>query len=665
MITVIMKNKHFYATLFLMLLAFSTVVSQTSKRSQKAYEAFEAGEYKVAVDLLKDAYNQTNNKTEKNEIVYLIAESFFRTNEPRKAEMWYKKAIARGFSRPEVYLKYAESMKKNEEYEEAIAQYQKYKELVPDDPRGENGILSCELAMEWMSNPNGYEVENMKFFNSRELDFSPHYARQDYGVVYFTSSRDGSTGDAIHGATNENFTDIYTTTVDRKGSWSEPVPLGENVNSEFEDGTPVLSSDYNTMYFTRCKMNKNKAMGCEIYSASREGESWGKAESLGITADSLVAAHPAITDDELTLYFVSDIEGTTGDMDIWKMTRTSKSAEWENLENLGPQINTEQKEVYPYLHSDGTLYFASNGHIGMGGLDIFKANEKEDGTWEVENMRYPINSFADDFGIVFESETERGYFTSSRTSRGDDDIFMFKLPPLRFNIVGQVVDENTDEPLDGAIVKSISSDGITLETTTDDEGQFRFMLQPGTDYLFIASAEGYLNGKERETTKGLNQSRDFKTSILLSSIEEPIELPNIIYDFNKWDLRPESMVMLDKLVETLEDNPNITIELMSHTDNRGTEESNIELSQKRAQSAVEYLIQKGIAPERLTAKGYGESTPRVIDEETAAQTEFEVGEVLTEEYINNLDTEMQQEIAHQLNRRTEFRVLRTDYVPNE
>ncbi len=660
-----MKHAYIYTTILIFAIAVSAAFGQKSRRSAKAYEAYEAGEYKVAVDLLKDAYNQTSNKEEKNEIVFLIAESFFRTNEPRKAEMWYKKAISRGYSRPEVYLKYAESMKKNEEYEEAIAQFQKYKELVPDDPRGENGILSCELAMEWMSNPNGYEVENMKFFNSRELDFSPHYAREDYGVVYFTSSRDGSTGDAIHGATNENFTDIFTSTIDRKGSWSEPVPLGENVNSEFEDGTPVLSPDFNTIYFTRCKMNKNKAMGCEIYSAQREGEDWGKPKSLGITSDSIVAAHPAITEDELTLYFVSDMEGTAGDMDIWKMTRTSKSEEWENLENLGPQINTEAKEVYPYVHPDGTLYFASNGHIGMGGLDIFKATPKEDGNWEVENMRYPINSFADDFGIVFEKEIERGYFTSSRTSRGDDDIFMFMLPPLRFNIIGRVLDEKTDEPIEGSIVKSISSDGITLESTTDDDGSFRFMLKPGTDYLFIASAEGYLNGKERETTKGLSQSRDFRTSILLSSIEKPIELPNIIYDFNKWDLRPESMVMLDKLVETLEDNPNITIELMSHTDNRGSDEANVELSQKRAQSAVEYLIQKGISADRLTAKGYGESVPRVIDEQTAEQTEFEMGDVLDEAYIDQLDTEMEKEVAHQLNRRTEFRVLRTDYVPSE
>ena len=245
-------------------------------------------------------------------------------------------------------------------------------------------------------------------------------------------------------------------------------------------------------------------------------------------------------------------------------------------------------------------------------------------------------------------------------------MILFMLPPLRFSITGTVKDEKNEEPIDGAIVKSISSDGMTLETTTSENGQFKFLLKPGTDYLFIASHEGFLNGKERETTKGISESTEFRTSILLSSIEAPIELPNIIYDFRKWDLRPESMVMLDRLVETLNDNPNITIELMSHTDARGSDEFNLELSQKRAQSAVEYLIQNGIAADRLTAKGYGETQPRTVDEKAAEQNKiFKVGDVLTEEYINNLGSETEQEIAHQLNRRTEFRVLRTDYVPVE
>jgi peptidoglycan-associated lipoprotein len=360
------------------------------------------------------------------------------------------------------------------------------------------------------------------------------------------------------------------------------------------------------------------------------------------------------------------MEGSIGDYDIWKVERESASAEWGEPVNLGEEINTEGREVYPFIHPDGTLYFSSDGLLGMGGLDIFRAEEKTDGSWEVENMKYPVNSSADDFGIVFEAEKERGYFSSSRTARGDDDIFQFMLPPLRFNITGTVKDEKTDEPLSGAIVKSISSAGLTIETKTDEEGEFKFMLKPTTDYLFIASKEEYLNGKERESTKGLTQSQDFETTIYLASIDKPIELPNIFYDFADWKLRPESRVSLDNLVETLNDNPNITIELMSHTDNRGGEQSNLELSQKRAQSAVDYLISKGIDPDRLTAKGYGESVPKTLDEKTAERSRFfSAGDTLTEEFINNLDSPEKQEMAHQINRRTEFKVLRTDYVPKE
>ncbi len=653
-------------TFILLTFSIQNIQAQKSKRTLQAYSTYEAGEYKKAIDLFSDAYNQTSDNELKNEMVYLIADCFYRTNEPKKAAMWYKKAITRGYNNPEVYLQYAQALKMNEDYEEAIMQFQKYKDFVPDDPRGENGIRSCELAMEWLENPNGYIVEDMKFFNSKENDYSPFFARADYGVVFFTSSREASTGSEIHGATNENFVDIYTSTIDRKGSWSEPVPLSEEVNSEFEDGTPVLSQDYDNLYFTRCRASKNKNLGCEILVAKRQGEDWEKAEVIDLAPDSIVVAHPALSPDGLTLFFVSDMEGGYGDMDIWKSTRPDQSSKWGAPVNLGGPINTSGKEVYPYMHPDGTLYFSSNGHLGMGGLDIFKVSPDAQGKIVVENMKSPINSSADDFGIVFEQDIERGYFTSSRTTRGDDDIFMFMLPPLRFSIVGTVKDEKNEEPLGGSIVKSISSDGMTLETTTSENGQFKFLLKPGTDYLFIASHDGFLNGKERETTKGISESTEFKTTILLSSIEAPIELPNIIYDFRKWDLRPESMVMLDRLVETLNDNPNITIELMSHTDARGSDDFNLELSQKRAQSAVEYLIQNGISADRLTAKGYGETQPRIVDEKSAEQNKmFKVGDELTEEFINNLGSEMEQEIAHQLNRRTEFRVLRTDYVPAE
>jgi len=656
------RNKYFLISILGLLLISAPAFSQRDK-SSKANAAFKAGEYMVALDLYRSAYNSISDKTSKAEILYKIAECYRLTNEPVKAELWYTKAIAKGITDPIAYYYLAEAKKMNMKYEEAKEDFKKYKELSTDEAKANEGIKSCDLAMKWMDNPSGYQVENMKFFNSKENDFAPAYANSDYGTVYFTSSRDGSLGTAIHGATGQNFSDIFVSRVDRKGTWSEPIPIGDNINTEFEEGSPCLSKDFNTLYFTRCKKAKNQSFGCQIFYVEREGETWGKDKLIEISGDSVVIAHPAISSDELTLYFVSDMKGGFDGKDIWKVTRANKGDEWSTPENLGADINTSSDEAFPFVHSDGTLYFSSNGHIGLGGLDIFKAKQNANGSWKVENMESPVNSNSDDFGIVFQSDVEKGYLSSSRTTRGDDDIFTFNLPPLKFNLLGVVKDEKTDQPIADANVKSVSSDGLTVDIKTDKNGAFKMVMKLSTDYVLIGSKEGYLNGKERETTKGLDKSKDFRTVIYLSSIEKPIELPNIFYDFAKADLRPESMVALDGLVETLNDNPNITIELGAHTDSRGSDADNISLSQRRAQSVVDYLIQKGIATDRLTAKGYGESKPKSVDSKLAQQYPFlKDGVVLTEEYISKLPDSDLQEIAHQINRRTEFMVLRTNYV---
>jgi peptidoglycan-associated lipoprotein len=639
------------------------VMAQRKKdKTAKAREAYAAGEYYVAIDLFKDAYNKVADRDVKNELTFLIAECYRITNQPTKAELRYKQAIQREYPNPIIYLRYADALRMDEEYEDAMEQYRRYKELVPDDPRGQEGITSCELSLDWMENPTNYIVENMKYFNSRQSDFSPYFASEDYKVVYLTSSREEATGNDVHGGTGENFSDIFQSQMDRKGKWSVPVALGEGVNTEFEDGTPVLSEDYSTLYFTRCKVNKNTNFGCQIYVSKKSGDEWSDANPLPIADDSIVIAHPAVSPDENTIYFVSDMPGGVGGKDLWETTRTAEG-EWSEPENM-EDLNTVDDEMFPYLHPDGSLYFSSNGRIGMGGLDIYKAN-RVDGEWIVENMKYPINSNADDFGIVFEKDMERGFFSSTRKGRGNDEIYMFTLPPLKFNVIGEVRDDKTDEPLVNATVKSIGSDGITVETTTGEDGSFRFMLKPSTDYVFVASRIGYLNGKERETTKGQDKSTDFRTTIYLSNIRETIELSNsnVFYDFGKWDLRPEAMVSLDKLIETLNDNPTITIELMAHTDNRDSEEYNLDLSQKRAQSVVDYLIERGIDPVRLTAKGYGESVPKTVNARISESYAFlKEGDVLDEAFIDALPA-TQQEEAHQLNRRTEFRVLRTDYEP--
>ena len=645
------------------LLASNPAEGQKKQKDSRAQASFDAGEYFEAIDLYKNAVSKVNDDTQKTAILFKIGECYRILGDARSAELWYKKAVREDYQDPIIFLRFGQMMLINEKYTEAEEQFNKYMELVPDDPRGRVGIESCKAAVSWKDNPSGYIVENMRYFNSRQRDFSPGYINDTYTELYFTSTREDATGNDTHGATGQNFADLFTSTLDRKGKWSVPVPV-ESLNSEFEDGSPNMSSDFTTIYFTRCKKGKNQQLGCQILSATAGGRDWSEPKvELEDLGDSVTSAHPAISPDGNTLYFVSDMPGGLGENDIWMVTR-GQGGSWGKPANLGEQINTPGNELYPFVHNDGSLYFSTDSRVGLGGLDIYMATRDETGSWRLENMKPPINSPEDDFGIVFEADVERGFFSSSRKGRGNDDIFSFVLPPLEFSVTGVVRDERNDQILPGSTVKSVGSDGITVETNTGNEGTFKFMLKPGTDYVFIASQPGYLNGKERESTRGMDQSKEFEVTIYLASITQVIELPNIFYDFAKWDLRPESMVSLDNLVETLDDNPNVTIELMSHTDSRGTPADNLELSQKRAQSVVDYLISKGIQPDRLKARGYGESQPKVVDEKVKSQYDFlEIEEVLTEGFINQLESAELQEKAHQVNRRTEFRVLSTDYIP--
>jgi peptidoglycan-associated lipoprotein len=643
----------------------SPEVNAQKRKSERAYTAFTAGEYFDAIDLFKDAYSKTSkgDKSSRTELVFMIAECYRLTNDPKNAETWYKLAVKSSYSKPEAQFWLAESLKKDGKYPQAVDEFKKYKQISPSDARADQEIRSCELSEEWLRNPEPYKVDELKDINSKESDFSPAYAREDYGMIYFTTSRDGVAGKKTHGATGQNFTDIFESKVDKKSKWSTPVPV-DVINTEFEEGTPSFSSDFKELYFTRCEAGKREKRGCIIMYSKKNGDKWSDPKNIGLLPDSLVAAHPSLSKDGLTLYFVSDMAGGFGKKDIWKVTRLRTGDAWSKPVNLGPDINTAGDELFPYIREDGTLYFSSDGLIGMGGLDIFKATPQPDGSWTVLNMKPPINSFADDFGIAFEGTNEKGIFSSTRKGKENDDLYTFELPPMRFNVTGLVKDEKTGTPIPSSVVQLIASDGSNLQAETGTGGDFKFALKADVDYIFLASKRGYLNGKEKETTKGQDKSRDFMVTILLTAIDVPIELPNILYDLDKWDLRPESMVALDKLIETLNDNPNVTIEIMSHTDTRNTEEYNMVLSQKRAQSVVDYLVSKGIDIDRLSAKGYGKTSTKVVDAAIAAQNPFlKVGTQLTEQYVNSLANDEQRELAHQINRRTEFKVLRTDYEP--
>jgi len=627
---------------------------------KKADAAFNTGEYHKATELYEKAYDKTSGRSEKADIAFKIGQSYKRIDDMSSARRWFRIAVRGNHKNPLSVLYYAQVSLINEDYEDAKEQFQRYADLVPDDPRGKNGLRSIELIEEWKKKPSRYIVEEIRELNSFENDFSPAFGKLK-SELYFTSNRESATGDNTSEITGMPFNDIFEAQRDRKGKWSEPVPAKGNINTAGSEGTPFLVNDGATMYYTHCPQEEGANLGCKTYTARKGASGWGEPQQLEIVNDSSISvAHPAVSKDELTLYFVSDnLPEGKGGKDIWVTQRASVAGKWKKPINLGSSINTPGDEMFPFLRDDGVLFFASDGHPGMGGMDIYKA-EKEGSTWKVTNMKPPINSTANDFSICFYEDEEEGFFASARDRR--ENLFSFKLPPLVFALKGKVVNSSNDLPLNDAEVTLQGSDGRELKLKTTDNGSFRFNLNAGTDYAVIGYKEKFLKAKRNVSTKGHDESKTFEVIIDLPPIKSSIELPNIEYDLAKTTLRPESKVALDKLVETLNVNDNITIELMANTDFRGSDEYNMRLSQGRANSVIDYLISKGIKEDRLEAQGYGESNPKKVDSKLARQYSFlKEGDVLDEEFITNLEDEEQKETCHQLNRRTEFRVLSTDY----
>ena len=647
---------------------FSTNAIAQKDHLAVADQAFEGQEYYKAITLLKKAYSKEKDKANKAEIIFKTAECYRFVNDSKQAETWYRKALKIKYPENNVQLYYANALKANGKFEDAIVEYEKYSELAPDDPRGKNGAEACALAQKWVDNPSRYVVENAVQLNGKNMDFSPSYASRNHKELYFTSSRDNASGNEVDGWTGQGFTDIFSATIDNKGKWSKPKPLPATINSIYNEGAAVMNNDFNQMIFTRCGVKKKVKMGCELYSTNKNGDSWTEAEVLpffvkdeGDDSTQVTVGHPALSADGKVLVFASDAEGGKGGRDLWKSTFDEEKKRWEKPVALA-SINTPGDEMYPFIHADGTLYFASNGHIGMGGLDIFMAEAQGEDWGQVTNMRSPINSSGDDFAIIFEKEQEKGFFTSNREDgKGSDDIYSFLLPALKFTLCGTVTDYKTKAPIGDATVSIVGTDGSSLETTTDSKGKYCFDLAPATSYVITAGKKDfYLNKTGKTTTVGFEEDKDLISDFELDPINRVIDLPNIFYDLGKWDLRPESKVALDGLVETLNDNPTIVVELGSHTDTRASDSYNLSLSQKRAQSVVDYLIENDVVGERLVAKGYGETTPKVLD---AAVGELPAGSVINDAFIAKLAGEELKEEAHQLNRRTEFKVLRNDYVP--
>ncbi len=413
------------------------------------------------------------------------------------------------------------------------------------------------------------------------------------------------------------------------------------------------------MYLTQCAVDPSYPRYATIMTSNRSDAAWGKPSVLNITRDTLSSyAHPAVSPDERWLYFTSDMPGGKGGFDIWRARITP--AGLGGVENLGEPINTEGDEMFPTFRPNGDLYFSSNGHVGMGGLDIFIATMKN-GKIALEHPGYPLNSQGDDFGMTFEGPHNRGYFSSNRgDGRGWDHIYSFEKPEIVQTVKGWVYEMDGYE-LPAAQVYLVGNDGTNKKLSVKGDGSFTEVIEPGVNYIMLATCRGFLNHKEELMVGPVEESEEYTLQFPLASIRVPVLIDNIFYDFDKATLRPESTAALDDLVKLLNENPNVTIELSAHCDYRGSAAYNKNLSQRRAESVVNYLITHGIPKDRLTPMGYGKEKPKTIRKKlTERYTWLKEGDVLSEEFIKSRD-EKEQEICNQLNRRTEFIVLRTTY----
>lgn len=652
-----MYKKLFY--IFLIVFLSSCGVGQTLK---KADESYARGEYFNAAAQYKKAYGRIKPKERsfRGEVAYKLAECYRLTNYTVRAKGAYQNAIRYNHPDSTAYFYLAEMLRKNGEYKPAAKQYKIFLTWKPNHKLARNGLLSCELAQEWKANPTRYIVKRAQSFNSRRSDYSPAFAGEDTDVLYFTSTRNEAKGNDINGITGVKSADIFQSKKDDKGNWQKPAPLDSKVNSEYEDGACAFTPDGKTMYFTRCAVSPNVDRLAEIYSSTRSGANWGDPQKCELTKDTLSSvAHPAVSPQGDFLYFVSDMPGGYGGLDIWRINITTNGFGY--VENLGAEINTAGNEMFPTFGADGELYFSSDGHPGMGGLDIFRAEFRATGRWNVQNMKSPVNSNGDDFGMTFEPGKSSGFFSSNRgDARGWDHLYTFELPEISYTLTGWVYDKE-GEPLPDAVVTIVGDDGTYQKIDMKNNGSFTRRVSPDVRYVMLASCRGYLNYKQELNTDAVEKNMMYELEFPLASITRPVLIENIFYEFNRADLTSESTGALDELVQLLTDNPNVTIELSAHTDYFGTNEYNLGLSQRRAESVVRYLIAHGIDKDRLTPKGYGEEQPKTVTKYTLKAAPFlKEGDVLTEEFIRNLPEE-EQEICNAINRRTEFKVLRTTF----
>jgi peptidoglycan-associated lipoprotein len=638
----------------------ATLTSCGGAKLTTANEQMERGEYYDASRTYRKIYNKLTKKEERHqrgEIAYKMAECHRHLNQYARSAAAYQNAIRYGYTDSTAQLHLAEMLHADGKYSQAVKAYEDYLALDPNNKSAQSGILGAKNAMA-KSGSTRYVVKQAKLFNSRRADFSPMYMRGDNDQLYFTTTNEKVSGSHRSEITGMKKGDIWFATKNERGEWKRPEAVEGELNTENDEGIISFTPDGSTMYLTRARREPNASTGVEIYTSQRSDAQWSAPVKFDVTSDTLSNyGHPAVSPDGTWLYFTSDMPGGVGGKDIWRINLKERQG---SLENLGEWINTPGDEMFPYVRTDSVLYFASNGHPGYGGLDIFRAELTKSGGWNVTNMGTPINSSSDDFGITF-GVGESGFLSSNRgDARGYDHIYSFELPELKIQISGWVMDKD-EEPVPNAIIRIIGNDGSNQKQVARNDGSFSFPLERGVSYVMLAGAKGYLNAKQEFTSDIAEEDAEYGVDFILSSINKPVVIENIFYDFDRATLRPESKTALNEMAQILRDNPNVTIEMASHTDRHGTDEYNISLSSRRARSVIDYLISVGIKADRLQSQGYGESRPKTITKKLAREyPQFKEDDVLTEEYILQLSPE-DQDIADQINRRTEFQVLSIDY----
>lgn len=648
---------------FILILFLFGIGGCRSAKLSDADDALERGEYFDAQAIYRKVYNKMTKKEERparGEVAFKMGKCYEKLNMAVNASKAFQNALRYEYPDSTIFLHLGRALQGEGKYKQAVEAYEKYLSYAPENRLAEEGIAGCRLAIAQKEKPKTrYVVKNAKIFNTKRSDFSPMYLDKSLDQIYFTSTSEKATGEKRSEITGMKNGDIYFSKKNERGQWQLPQPVEGELNTDADEGVISFSPDGQTMYLTRARRSETSSTSVEIYTSRRTDATWSTPQKFEITSDSLSAVgHPAVSADGKYLYFCSDMPGGYGGLDIWRIDLNERGGA---LHNMGEQINTPGNEMFPYSRTDSLLYFASDGHPGFGGLDIFKAKLNSTGDyWSIENMGLPLNSTGDDFGITF-GNGENGYFSSNRgDARGRDHIYSFELPDIHITISGWVLDKD-EEPVANAVIRIVGDDGSNQKQVARDDGSFKFNLDRGVRYVMKAGAPGYLSLKQEFVSDDAEEDADYAIDFFLAAINKPQVVENIFYDFDKATLRPESKTALDEMAQMLRDNPHVTIELAAHTDRKGSEEYNMRLSERRAKSVIDYLIAAGIDPQRLSPKGYGESVPKTVTKRINREyPQFPEGTVLTEDFISTLAPE-DQEAADQINRRTEFQVLSLDF----